>query len=322
MSKPTEKNRMLKEIFTGITVSVLLFTATIAIPLLGFFIALVLPMPILVYRLKLGRQMGGVIALAVFCVIMVMTGGMYVDLLFYGALLLTGFFLGEYLEKPLSLEKTGLYTCLTTLGFCALGVFLYSVVTGENLVSMVSDYVAKNIEITLKLYSEMGVPQENIDTITGAMDTVQYVLVRLLPALTAAMVIFETWINLLFIKKFLAKKQIFFARLERLNQWRAPEQLVWLAILFGLLIALPGRPLKITGLNLVIVLMPIYFFQGIAIVSFFFEKKRFPRFLRILIYGIIAIQQIFLFLVMGLGFFDTWINFRKLDTMEEEEPDE
>ena len=319
MTGPTEKNRMLKELFTGITVSVLLFAATIAIPLLGFFIAMVLPMPILVYRLKLGRQMGGVIALAVFCVITVMTGGMYVDLLFYGALLLTGFFLGEYLERPLSLEKTGIYTCLTTLGICTLGIFLYAIGTGENLVAMVSEYVAKNIEITLKLYSEMGVPQENIDIITGAMDTVQYILVRLLPALTAAMVIFEIWINLLFIKKFLAKKQIFFARLERLNQWRAPEQLVWLAIVFGLLIAVPIQPLKIIGLNLIIVLMPIYFFQGIAIVSFFFEKKRFPRFLRILIYSIIAIQQIFLFLVMGLGFFDTWINFRKLDTMEEPE---
>ena len=55
------------------------------------------------------------------------------------------------------------------------------------------------------------------------------------------------------------------------------------------------------------------FFQGIAIVSFFFEKKQFPRPMRIILYVMIAAQQILLLVVIGVGFFDMWINFRKLE---------
>ncbi|MFO7884200.1 MAG: DUF2232 domain-containing protein [Desulfobacteraceae bacterium] len=313
---PAGQNRLFREVTTGILVSVLLFTGIVSIPLLGFFLSLLLPMPVLVYRLKLGRKMGAVIASAVFCIILAVAGGIYIDLLFYAALLLIGFFLGEYLERPLSIEKTGVYTCLTTIGICTLGTLLFSAAAGQNIVSIVSEYISTNIDLTLKLYYEMGVPQENIDLMINASDTIKYVVVRILPALITAMLIFEIWLNILFIKKFLAKKEITIARLEGLNQWRAPEHLVWAAIFLGIFIVLPVQALKITGINLLIVLMPVYFFQGIAVVSYFIEKKRFPVFLKVLIYSIIAIQQIFLLLVMGLGFFDTWINFRKLDTMK------
>ncbi|MEA2059385.1 MAG: YybS family protein [Thermodesulfobacteriota bacterium] len=313
---PAEQNRLFREVTTGILVTVLLFTGIVSIPLLGFFLSILLPMPVLVYRLKLGRKMGAVITSVVFCIILAVAGGIYVDLLFYAALLLVGFFLGEYLEKPLSIEKTGVYTCLTTVGICILGMLIVSAGAGQNLVSIVSENISTNIDITLKLYSEMGVPQENIDVMINASDTIKYVIVRILPALITALLMFEIWLNLLFIKKFLAKKGITLARLEGLNQWRAPEYLVWAAIFFGIFIGLPVQALKLFGINLLIILMPVYFFQGIAVVSYFIEKKRFPVFLKVLIYSIIAIQQIFLLLVMGLGFFDTWINFRKLDTME------
>jgi uncharacterized protein YybS (DUF2232 family) len=61
----------------------------------------------------------------------------------------------------------------------------------------------------------------------------------------------------------------------------------------------------------------VYFFQGIAVVSYFFNKKRFPRTLRIFLYSLIAIQQIILLLIIGLGIFDMWLNFRKLNPEKE-----
>jgi uncharacterized protein YybS (DUF2232 family) len=81
----------------------------------------------------------------------------------------------------------------------------------------------------------------------------------------------------------------------------------------GALLLLPNTLVKIAGLNGLLVLMMIYFFQGIAIVSFYFEKKRFPRILRIFLYSVIGLQQLMLFLVIGLGFFDMWLNFRKFE---------
>jgi uncharacterized protein YybS (DUF2232 family) len=70
------------------------------------------------------------------------------------------------------------------------------------------------------------------------------------------------------------------------------------------------------GINGLIVMMMVYFFQGIAVVSFYFEKKQFPKILRILLYGLIAIQQPLLLVVVALGFFDIWIDFRRTRKVE------
>jgi uncharacterized protein YybS (DUF2232 family) len=59
-------------------------------------------------------------------------------------------------------------------------------------------------------------------------------------------------------------------------------------------------------------MLVIYFFQGIAIVSFYFDKKGFPKILRGILYGLIALQQFVLLLVIAAGFLDLWIDFRRL----------
>ncbi len=80
------------------------------------------------------------------------------------------------------------------------------------------------------------------------------------------------------------------------------------------MLLIPKISLKLLGTNGLLILMTIYFFQGIAIVAFFFDKKQLPRFLRIVLYSLIAVQQLLLLVVIGLGFFDVWLNFRKLKT--------
>ena len=99
---------------------------------------------------------------------------------------------------------------------------------------------------------------------------------------------------------------------EKLNQWQAPDLLVWAVIGSGLLMLFPASATKLLGLNVLLISTTIYFFQGIAIVSFFFEKIQIPRFLKILIYIIIALWQLAWLAVIGIGLFDMWFNFRKL----------
>jgi uncharacterized protein YybS (DUF2232 family) len=79
----------------------------------------------------------------------------------------------------------------------------------------------------------------------------------------------------------------------------------------ALALFIPVTAMRIIGSNGLLILMMIYFFQGIAIVSFYFDKKRFPRFIRFFLYALIALQQLILLVVIGLGFFDMWVNFRR-----------
>ena len=52
---------MAKDIVNGVLVTSLIFFVSVFIPVVGFFGALLIPLPILIYRLKLGRKHGALI---------------------------------------------------------------------------------------------------------------------------------------------------------------------------------------------------------------------------------------------------------------------
>jgi uncharacterized protein YybS (DUF2232 family) len=50
----------------------------------------------------------------------------------------------------------------------------------------------------------------------------------------------------------------------------------------------------------------------LSIIAYYFHKNNVPRFLRAVTYILIAFEQIFTLLVVGLGLFDLWGDFRRL----------
>ena len=137
-------------------------------------------------------------------------------------------------------------------------------------------------------------------------------LVRILPSLCAAGLLFSAWLNLLLAKFVLRTETFAYQAFVQLNEWKTPDALVWGVIGCALMLMLPVSFIKMLALNGMVILTIVYFFQGIAIISFYFEKKKIPTAIRALLYGTIIIQQIFLLVIAGIGFFDVWLNFRQL----------
>jgi hypothetical protein len=101
-----------KEIIKGIGITSLVFGICVFIPFLGFIISLLIPIPILFYRSKLGRKNGSLVAAGTFLVISFFLGSVSFDIFFFAQLLVLGLVLGEMFERELSIEKTILYACL------------------------------------------------------------------------------------------------------------------------------------------------------------------------------------------------------------------
>ena len=308
----SEQQNVSKDLVSGLALTCLLFGISGYMPIVGFFFALLLPVPILFYRLKIGRQKGVIIPVMTMLIMGLGFGGISPDILFFSGLLLLGFVLGECFERNLTIEKTILYSAGSVIASLVFFLFVYSQSHG-GMLNLLSEYVGTNLKLTLALYEEMDMPEENIVLISNSLDSIQYVLVRILPSMAVALTLFVAWTSILLALPIIRSRNLNYPDFGSLKQWKAPEPLVWFVIGSGLALLVPFQSLKIVGLNFMIVLMTIYFFQGIAIVSYYFEKKRFPRLLKIFIYSIIAMQQMILILVVGLGFFDMWLNFRKLD---------
>jgi uncharacterized protein YybS (DUF2232 family) len=227
-----------------------------------------------------------------------------------------GLILPEVFEMNLSVEKTVGFTAGGVLTMGALILALYTLVSTTSPWALASDYVEKSVKLALAVYREMDAPEEKINMLSQSLDGILYVMLRIIPGIMVVATLFVVWSNLLLARLVLRSKELFCPDFGRLNQWKAPEHLVWVAIASGVLLLFGHPGLKMLGINGLIVMMMVYFFQGIAIVSFYFEKKQFPKILRILLYGLIAIQQLLLLVVVALGFFDIWIDFRRTRKVE------
>lgn len=301
-----------KDILTGVIITMGIITVSVYIPILGFFCSLFLPLPVLFYRSKLGRKNGLLIPAVAMTILVILGGGISIDVVFFLEMLFLGFLLSELFELNLSVEKTVLYACGGVLLTGCVGLVLYSNVSAISIYSLVSAYIAQNLEMTVALYQGMGASEEFIHTFSTSLDKIQQGLIRIVPAMVTASFLLVTWTNLIMAKPFLKRRGLFYPNFGTLNLWKSPDWLIWVLIGCGGLILMPGTTLKVMGLNGLLVLLLIYFFQGIAIVSFFFEKKKLPRLLRIFLYSLVAIQQVVLLVIIGLGIFDMWLNFRKI----------
>ena len=94
--------------------------------------------------------------------------------------------------------------------------------------------------------------------------------------------------------------------------WKAPELLIWGLIAAGALYFVAAGLLGQIALNVLIVLLLVYYVQGLAIITEMFERRQFPTFMRVLGY----MMALFFYtpapiIVTGIGVFDLWIDFRK-----------
>lgn len=302
---------MSKDLFTGVAITCLAVAVCTMVPMAGLIGSVFIPVPVIVFRAKLGPWAAKVIAAAGFGCAWLLGGPL--EGFFFGELLLIGFVMGELMERGGSLVKTAAAVCSAVILAGLGGLLLASLWAGQGPLATVGDTVRQHLELSLLLYQQMGLSRDQLDFLENSLDIIQRVLVGVLPALVIGSTLMVTWVSLLVSRRLCQRQGLPFPDYGSLDRWKAPEPMVWGVIGSGVLLLVPSIGAKLLGLNGLIVFMAVYFFQGIAIVAYFFQKKQIPRFARMALYGLIAIQQVMMLAVVGIGFFDTWFNFRKLE---------
>lgn len=282
--------------------------------LFGYLGVYVVPIPIIFYRLKLGRSNGSIIPLISFSVMAFIFGSITFDLIVFFELLLLGFVAGELLELQLSIERTILYTLamVITSGFICL--ILYSRIVDASLIEMASASIDKSMEAGVSLIRKIN-PSEPIQAAPELLEKLKYIVVRLLPAKIIQEILIVTWVSVLLVKPLVSKKGMPYPNFGQLKTWKAPEILVWGFIGSAIMMFLPSTPFMLMGTNSILILLTIYFFQGIAVFSFYFDKINLPRFFKYYLFGFVFIflHELLILFVGIVGLIDIWLDFRKLE---------
>jgi uncharacterized protein YybS (DUF2232 family) len=136
---------------------------------------------------------------------------------------------------------------------------------------------------------------------------------RIYPALLVTGLGLFAAVNLLVIKRFSAR----LAQRPAIGDFmtfRMPEQLIWLVIAAGitLLIAtsIGQEGAGIAALNVLIIMLSLYFVQGLAVIAHFFNRFAVAGFIRFLFYLLLLIFSYVSIAILVLGVFDFWGNFR------------
>lgn len=318
-SDKVEKKKPLfikKELIPGTIVVSAVFIVTALFPIAGAFVAVFTPLAVLCFSKSSSIQ--GVIVFTVsIAVALIVLKPMGADghlpfMFCWGSV---GIFLSEFLKKKYPLDKAILYSVLI---FLAMGLFLlmsYSLHVGEDPWALVETYIDRSVREGIEAYSQAGLlaPEQANRVRSQASDIVGTVY-HLVPAIAVISTVLFIWLNVISARALFSWRKASFPYAGDLARWKVPDQLVWFVVASGALILIPVDSFKIAGLNLISIFLFVYFFQGLSIIQFYFERKNLSYFLRGVLYVLIFGQQFVMLTVVGLGFFDLWMDFRKLNS--------
>ena len=224
---------------------------------------------------------------------------------------LAGIVMARSAKPATSIETVIFLPSLVCLAAIAAFFVLSGIELSMNPVQAVKKYLGEAVDLNIGLYSRLPLKPEEIKAIQDSKGAIIELFLRIFPAICIVSVLSVIWINILLAGKILQKYAIELAAFSELSEWKTPAWLIWVFIAAGGMIALPHTFVRFAGVNFFLVTAFLYLLQGLAIVSFFFQSRNISMFFRIIVYFLIALQQLLMIAVATVGLFDLWFDFRK-----------
>lgn len=297
-----------KDIFLGFVVISFFLISPGLFPVFGDIVNLLTPAAILFFLVKLGRVYG----LASNILALLFAASLWPGNGFLFEFLLLGAILFELLKKNFSAVKTVAYSTGLALFFFSAVLAVWMIQTGKDPGQSVKTIVDESLGSSMAFYRGLDLSASSMEALQNLVNDVRFVLVRYWFGFAAAFILMFVCLNVWAGGYVLARYNLPNFKFGKFSYWSLPENLVWVVIFAGLLTLLPFSGPQVTGISLLIFMGVIYFFQGIAIVSFYANKYEISTSLKVLIYFLISVQTYVIMLVAAAGLFDLWFDFRRL----------
>ena len=292
----------------------LILLSSVWIPFVGPFLSLLTPLPFLYYSAKLGTYQGIKLTF-----LTTLTIGLFAKLTGYPQIILfciefslLGLLLSELFRRKLDLGQT-IFLATVFMLLLSLG-FLFFLALSKNMgpLEMAVNYLQSQLKVTVRAYEEMGMPRENAIQFEAYTKAFIATILKIYPSLIIIGTGFAVWLNVVIAKPLFRVGNLEYPAFTPTDRWQTPDSMVWGVIVAGFALFLSSGSIKLLAINALIIIMTIYLFHGLSIVLFFLNKHHVAPWMRICIYVLIIIQQLFFVILALVGLFDQWIDFRKI----------
>lgn len=290
---------------------VILLVAFVAPPL-GMFVGMLTPVPLILVYLQRGKVAGLITITGVGLVLWFLVGPQ-LAIAFMTAYGVMAAAMGEATRLGFPFEKI---ISISTLAPTVLTLLmLFAGLAGEEGSSMkaLEGTLKKAAENYIQVLEQSGESPENLKTIRASVENAAPTAARIVPSFILVSTLAGAVLNFLAVRylwfRFYSRQ--FFEGVE-VSRWMLPDVVVWVLIAaIGSMIFGPGI-IQVVGMNLSIIFLFLYFLQGLSVVTHILKVKSFPKWVWVLVFILIPLNPMFFGLVMGMGLFDIWVDFRKI----------
>jgi len=222
---------------------------------------------------------------------------------------LGSFLLPFWLRRGHPWDRAVIMAALVVVAVSVASLTAYTAWEGKQLGPVVDSYIQQEIDTAISLTQQAKLPADQLGEVEAVIKQMGEFLKVAFPAL-GFLVITAVLLLQVFMLATLSRGR--YAWTQRPFQfWKAPELLIWVLITGGFAFFLGKGAVQTIGINLLIILLPIYFLQGLAVVSHFFWRRGVPPAFRTFGYLLLTLLNPFPLIVTGIGVFDLWADFRK-----------
>ncbi len=321
MNTPSEPQsgawRYLRTILLGAAGSGVLFAASLAVPFIGFVAGFLAAVPLCHTRLTGGRRA----ALPAVLIATLLIGTAFAPstaLWFLAQCGLIGFLLPEFLTRGMRGSRALLWTTAVATLATVLLAFAMAMTAGQDIFTMAQQEITAGMDQARHLYEQQqGLSPQDLATIKDGMRQAGALLMRIFPALGTLNLLLVSSVSLLFCQRMAIIRGLPLS-IAPFRSFRVPEPLIWILIVAGFSLLSSQTLITTPAMNLLAVLLILYFCQGLAVLLTLTDRTSYPGMLKVMLTFLLLVQPYLLPVVVILGIFDLWGDFRTPRTKQEE----
>ena len=304
-----------KSLLLIVVLLVFLFVVML-VPGFLLMIGVLIPVPLTIVYIRFGRRAGLVLLLLIFIVLLTLLGPKEAILFFTEYAVLAGV-MAETIRFKLSFDKCILFGSLISSAL-SIAVLLFVFVDREaTLLQFFQKQIDGHLSQSIEALKAMDDKSEELKVLEKFAGKASDTLVQAYPTFIALGAFITALINY-YATRFLWRRiddhDMFHH--ARFSGWVVPDQAVWVLIGSSAAFALANNILAFVAINLLLISLVAYFFQGLAIIVYFLESRNVPVFFWVLIFFVIILQPLLVGASVGLGVFDSWMDLRKVRVVE------
>ena len=274
----------------------------------GAFLNFLTPLPAAYLGMRFGIRTGFIVV-AVTSLLLLELASTYTLIAYLSLFGIGSLLLPYFLHRNYPWDKAILYTAASAASITAVIMLISVVVNNVSITGVVAQVVQSEVDQALVVYRNAGLPADQLKDMELAIQGMGDFVRRGFYGLYLATLIAIQALTLIVLQRVKIKGQLFGG--PSFAKWRTPPHLIWILICGGFLQFVPVQAVTTIGWNILLVMLPLYFFQGLAVVHHFLRRKNYPRSVKSMLFLLLLVVNPLPVIVTSVGVFDLWVDFRR-----------